>query len=197
MKKVLFSALFISLATFVMAQHETIFNNARVVGGFGGPLIEFGLNNDLNTAYGGGGGIVIGSAFIGGYGLGAVDLNAVIDGQDINNIELAHGGFWLGYTYKPYKLVHLFSSAKIGWGAVNIDPDRFDPFDREINDQIFVLTPELGIELNVFKWFRVGGAVGYRWVSGTNGDADYNDEDFSGAVTTMTFRFGWFGNKRF
>jgi len=198
MKKVIFSTVFTLLTTLLVAQHETIFNNARVVGGFGGPLIEFGLNNDLNTSYGGGGGVVIGSAFIGGYGMGSVDLGDIIDGQDVENIEIGHGGFWLGYTYKPYKLVHLFSSAKIGWGAVNIDPDNFDPFDDDsFDDNIFVLTPELGLELNVFKWFRVGGTVGYRWVSGTDGDGVYDDGDFSGAVSTVTFRFGWFGNDRY
>lgn len=197
MKKVLFSTVLTLLATLAIAQHETIFNNARVVGGFGGPIVEFGLNNNLNTSYGGGGGVVIGGAFIGGYGMGTVDLNAVIDGQDIDNIELGHGGFWLGYTYKPYKLIHLFSSAKIGWGAVNIDPDNFDPFDDRISDQVFVLTPELGLEVNIFKWFRVGGTVGYRWLNGTDGKGAYDDEDFSGAISTLTFRFGWFGNNRF
>ncbi len=197
MKKVFFSTVLMLIATLALAQHETIFNNARVVGGFGGPIIEFGLNNSLNTSYGGGGGIVIGNAFLGGYGMGTLDLNAVIDGQDIDNIELGHGGFWLGYTYKPYKLVHLFSSAKIGWGAVNINPDNFNPFNEPISDNVFVLTPELGLELNVFKWFRVAGGVGYRWVNGTDGKGAYNDEDFSGAVTTLTFRFGWFGNQRF
>lgn len=197
MKKLLISAVCSLLATFALAQHETIFNNARVVGGFGGPIIEWGLSNDLKTSYGGGGGVVIGGAFIGGYGMGSIDLEGVIDGQDIENIELGHGGLWLGYTFKPYKLVHLWSSAKIGWGAVNIDTDNFDPFNDRINDQVFVLTPELGLELNIFKWFRVGGGVGYRWVNGTDGKGQYDNETFSGAVATMTMRFGWFGNRRF
>ncbi|MDX1938910.1 MAG: hypothetical protein SFU99_00070, partial [Saprospiraceae bacterium] len=91
MKKLLISAVCSLMAIFAFAQHETLFSNARVVGGFGGPITEWGLNNDLKTSYGGGGGLVIGGAFIGGYGLASVDLNDVIDGQDIEQIELGHG----------------------------------------------------------------------------------------------------------
>ncbi len=196
MKQLLLTTVIALSATFLFAQHETLFRNAHVVGGFGGTITEFGLNNSLQTSYGGGGGIVIGGAFIGAYGLGSVNLGDILDGQDIDRIELGHGGLWLGYTYQPYKLLHLFSTAKIGWGAVNIKTDNFDPFDG-VNDQVFVLTPELGLELNIFKWFRVAGGVGYRWVNGTNGENIYNDEDFSGLVTNLTLRFGWFGNRRF
>ncbi len=196
MKTILLSVVCGLLSVLAMAQHETIFSNAKVVGGFGGPITEFGLGNGLTTSYGGGGAVVIGGAFLGGYGLSSFNLNEVIRNNTFDQIELAHGGFWVGYTYQPYKLVHLFSSAKIGWGAVNISTNNFDPFDQR-SDQVFVMTPELGLELNVFKWFRVAGTVGYRWVNGTNGDGQYTDEDFSGAISTLTLRFGWFGNKRF
>lgn len=196
MKKLLFALILTLTVNLIFAQHETLFNNARVVGAFGGTITEFGLSNDLQTSYGGGGGLVIGGAFIGAYGLGSVNLGDILDGKDIDNIELGHGGFWLGYTYQPYKVLHLFSSAKIGWGAVNIETDNFDPFDGK-NDQVFVLTPELGLEVNIFKWFRVAGGVGYRWVNGTDGEDIYKDEDFSGLVTNLTLRFGWFGNRRF
>ncbi len=197
MKK-LFIAIIATLAatTLTWAQHETLFNNARVVGGFGGTITEFGLNNDLQTSYGGGGGVVIGGAFIGAYGLGSVNLGDVLDGQNVDKVELGHGGLWLGFTYAPYRVLHPFTSVKVGWGAVNIDTDNFDPFDGD-SDQVFVLTPEIGLELNIFKWFRVAGGVGYRWVNGTDGANVYNDDDFSGLNTNLTLRFGWFGNRRF
>jgi hypothetical protein len=196
MKSFLFGILFLFTTFFTFAQHETLFGKARVVGGFGGTITEFGLNNSLQTSYGGGGGIVIGGAFLGAYGLGSVDLGDVLEGNNIDKVELGHGGLWLGYTYQPYKLLHLFSSAKVGWGAVNIDTNNFDPFDGN-SDQVFVLTPELGLELNIFRWFRVAGGLGYRWVNGTDGGNLYENEDFSGLVTNLTLRFGWFGNRRF
>ncbi len=197
MKKLLLFLGLNFIAFFAMAQHETIFGDARVVGGFGSPIFEFGLGNDLSTSSGGGGGVVIGNAFLGGYGMASVNLEDLLNDNDIKELEIGHGGFWLGYTYKPYRLVHLYSTAKIGWGAVNIRVDNgFDPFDED-TDQIFVLTPELGLEVNIFKWFRVAGAAGYRWVNGTNGKGMYEDEDFSGTVASLTLRFGWFGRSRF
>lgn len=172
-------------------------SEVSTVGGFGGAIVEFGLKDDLSLSYGGGGGVVVGSAFFGGYGLAAPDLNAVIDGQDFDNIELTHGGFWLGYAHKTHKFVHLFSSAKIGWGTVNITTDNLNSFDGSSKDQFFVLTPEIGVEFNFFEWFRASSTLGYRWLNGTNGNGAYNDEDFSSTVSTLTLRFGWFGNSRF
>ncbi|MCI5084224.1 MAG: hypothetical protein MRY78_21160 [Saprospiraceae bacterium] len=191
MKKIILSLSFSLLAIALMAQHETLFGNARVVGGFGAPIIEFGIGNDLNTSIGGGGGIVINNFFLGGYGMGGLDFDRLVD-DELTEIEVGHGGFWLGSTFKPHKILHLYGSARIGWGAVSIPVD--DP-DFEFNDldKIFVLTPELGVELNVTKWFRVAASGGYRWVTGTNEAFGYNDEDFSGAIATLSFRFGWFG----
>ena len=68
MKKVLFTALLSIIGLTAFAQHETLFGRARVVGGFGGPIMEWGLGNDLNTSVGGGGGVVIDNFFLGGYG---------------------------------------------------------------------------------------------------------------------------------
>ncbi len=191
MKKIILSLSFSLLAIALMAQHETLFGNARVVGGFGAPIIEFGIGNDLNTSIGGGGGVVINNFFLGGYGMGGLDFDRLVD-DELTEIEVGHGGFWLGSTFKPHKILHLYGSARIGWGAVSIPVD--DP-DFEFNDldKIFVLTPELGVELNVTKWFRVAASGGYRWVTGTNEAFGYNDEDFSGAIATLSFRFGWFG----
>ena len=62
------------LVTGMSAQHETLFNRARVVGGFGAPLLEMGINNNLNTSVGGGGGVVINNFFIGGYGLSLIHI---------------------------------------------------------------------------------------------------------------------------
>ena len=90
----------------LQAQHETLFNRARVGGGFGSPIFEWGLGGSTNTSVGGGGGLVIENIFIGGYGLGSVDFDALIEDGEIENMELAHGGFWLGATISPYKVVH-------------------------------------------------------------------------------------------
>lgn len=182
-------------STGLMAQHETLFNRARVVGGFGAPILEMGINNNLNTSVGGGGGIVINSFFLGGYGLASVDFEELFDNGDVKVLDIGHGGFWLGGTFRPYKVLHLYASTRIGWGAVNVDLEDNNQTYSDI-DKIFVATPEIGVELNLTKWFRVAGTAGYRWVNGTSENREYTNDDFSGAIATVALRFGWFGSKR-
>ncbi len=195
MKKILLITMLGMFSLSLMAQHETIFNKARVVGGFGGPIVEFGLNNKLNTSVGGGGGLIINSFFIGGYGLGSVDFDQLIETDDVDVLDIGHGGFWLGGTFRPHKVIHAYGSARIGWGAVNVELNDTGQTWRDL-DKIFVLTPEIGVELNLTKWFRVAGTVGYRYVSGTNEARGYTDDDFSEAIAGVTLRFGWFGWRR-
>lgn len=196
MRKSLLMFVLILLTTLgLSAQHQTLFSGARVVGGFGAPIIEWGLGNNLTTSVGGGGGVVIDNVFIGGYGLGSVDFDALLDDDDIESLEIGHGGFWLGYTYRPFSVMHLYSSARIGWGVVDVQFDQNPTWDTV--DKVFVLTPEIGAEVNLFRWFRVAGAVGYRWVNGVNENRGvYQEDDFNGAVATLTLRFGWFGRSR-
>lgn len=178
----------------LQAQHETLFNKARVVGGFGGPIWEFGLNNNLGTAAGGGGGIVINSMFLGGYGVGSLDFEEFFEEGDVDVLDIGHGGIWFGGTYQPHQLIHLYASGRVGWGAVNVDLDGPQPY-RDL-DKIFVLTPEIGVELNVTSWFRLAGTIGYRYVQGADEELGYKDEDFSGGMIGLTARFGWFGRRR-
>ena len=195
MKKLGLFRVALMLGFALQAQHETLFNNARVVGGFGAPIIEMGLGNDMSTAVGGGGGVVIDNFFIGGYGVGSLDFERLIEDDDIQEIELAHGGFWLGYTLAPYRVLHLYTSARIGWGAVGIDVSENSSFPDD-TDNVFVITPEIGLELNVTRWFRVAGTVGYRYVDGISDNSFYKSNAFDGTMANLTFRFGWFGYDR-
>jgi hypothetical protein len=195
MKNSFFFIAFLLLTTGALsAQHETLFNQARVVGAFGGPITEYGLGNGLNTSVGGGGALVINSFFIGGYGLASVDFEKLYDNGDVDVLDIGHGGFWLGGTFQPYRLLHVYGSAKLGWGAINIDLNDNTPY-RDL-DKIFVATPEIGVELNVTRWFRLAGTVGYRYVTGVSETLGLRDEDFSGAIAAVTLRFGWFGRRR-
>lgn len=175
----------------VNAQQETLFNKSKVFGAFGGPIVEFGsVAGEYSPSTGGGGGLIIDDFFIGGYGLASADLNQNWD--DDYRFDIAHGGFWLGYNYKSYKLVHPYSSVKIGWGAVDV-PVEGSNFNRL--DNVFVITPEIGAELNVTKFFHIAATVGYRYVDGVNeANTTFTNSDFNNFNAGLTFRFGWFGN---
>ena len=179
-------------ATSLFAQTETLFNRTTIIGGFGGPITEFSqFNGSFIVSSGGGGGVLLNDFFIGGYGMGTMEVNDNTSTQNFN-FQMGHGGFWLGYSHRTEKLLHVFTSAKLGWGNIEIDvTEGFDPFQK---DNVFVITPEVGVEVNLFKWFKLAGTVGYRAVTGFNSLDGYKNSNFSGVAGTLTLRFGGFGD---
>lgn len=192
MKKILlFVGLWLSVFQ-LSAQHETLFSKSRVIGGFGSPIIEFSnIKGDFTTSMGGGGAVVIDNFFIGAYGVGSLEhLQYNIDRNDFR-MELVHGGLWLGYTPNSFRIFHPYTSAKIGWGFADI---RDSPFGISAEgDSVFVFTPEVGLELNLTRFFRLAGSIGYRMVSDVDQLEGYSNKDFSSLSGQITLRFGWFG----
>ncbi len=192
------SAILLLLCWHLKAQHESLFNNFSSSGAFGGPIIEIGaINGQISGDVGGGGALVLDDFFIGGYGMGTsypeLTLLQEIDGelQDvIYNIRFKHGGLWFGYTHQQHKILHPYSSLKIGWGHTRLRNDDF----KAPSDRIFVLTPELGMEVNLTDFFKLGVSAGYRWVNGVNRIPTLDNRDFSSLTGAITFRFGGFGD---
>ena len=196
MKHLLFLFTALLLVLNLQAQHETLFSKSRVIGGFGGPILEFGnIKGEFVTSVGGGGGVIIDDFFIGGYGVGSVEnLRYNFNNNDFR-MDLAHGGLWLGYTPNSFRIFHPFVSTKIGWGFADFQENRIG-INFTNGDGIFVLNPEVGLELNLTKFFRIAGTIGYRWVTDVDQLQDYSDKDFTSLTGQLTFRFGWFGRER-
>ncbi len=191
---ILWSALVLlsSLAWSQDERQETLFGKARFVGGFGAPFFEFGLGSDPRHSAGLGGGVIVDDFFFGAYGMAGLDLGEVFDDPDqVEQLDIAHGGLWMGYAYAARKVVHPYASMRLGWGAVNI---RFDDPTQsyESVDKIFVFTPELGAEFNLTRWWRLVGTAGYRVVSGVEEETGFRNNDFRGWIATITLRFGNF-----
>ncbi|WP_282776995.1 hypothetical protein [Phaeodactylibacter xiamenensis] len=184
--------------TLLQAQHEALFDDVSSFGAFGGPILEFSsINGQLVADVGGGGAIILDEFFIGGYGMGTdypeVSFETEIDGEltEIDaDIDFGHGGLWFGYVRDIEQKMHLYSSLKVGWGRADLEHDIADlPSDR-----LFVLTPEIGIELNMTRFFRIGLTGGYRIVNGVSRLPGLDNQDFSSPTVGITFRFGGFGS---
>lgn len=174
----------------LFAQQETLFDDFDIRGGFGGPLVEIGsINGEVGADVGGGGALLINNFFLGGYGMGTSYPDYRVNNRDYN-IQFKHGGFWLGYAFKEYKIVHFYSSVKIGWGKARLRRDG----ETDYSDSHFALTPELGLEINLFDWCKMGLTGGYRLVNGINSLPGLKNEDFNSPVGIITFRFGGFGD---
>ncbi len=198
MKKSIFIAMLACFASQIFAQRwengdQTLFNRSHRVGFFVAPIVEYSdFKNDLTTATGGGLGLVAGDFFVGAYGLGVADYNRIIN-ENFDRLEMGHGGLWFGYVAPQHEVVHFFSSVKAGWGALDID---FDGNEPDYRDAFFAVTPEAGIELNVFRWFRISGAVGYRFMNGLDDALNVNKKDFETMTASLTFRIGGFGRRQ-
>lgn len=199
MKNTILITLFISLASQLLAQtwnngnsDETLFNRSHRVGFFVSPIVEYSdFKNDLTTATGGGIGLVAGDFFFGGYGLGVTDYDRLLN-DDFDRLDMGHGGFWIGYVAPQHEVVHFFSSVKAGWGGLNIE---FDGNEPDYEDAFFAVTPEAGLEVNVFRWFRIGGAVGYRFMNGLDNTTSFDKDKLQTMTASITFRIGGFGRR--
>lgn len=175
------------------------------VGGFGGTITDFStVGNDLAVFNGGGGAVIFNRRlFIGGFGQSLVtNHNRLV--ADVNNsitnsrLELAYGGLWVGYNFWPHSIVHGTISTKIGGGAAAWLPQNNFNFNNQLyRTGVFVAIPTLGVEINIFRFMKVGVEGGYRIMNGLPADFPfYTNQTLSGPTGSLTLRFGWFGEPR-
>ncbi|MCB0679658.1 MAG: hypothetical protein KDC32_01655, partial [Saprospiraceae bacterium] len=195
MKRIFLFALLALAICDLQAQDQTVFNRANRFGVFVSPMFEQGpLNEPWRTSAGGGLGFVFGDFFLGAYGLAGLDYDQLLADEEVDRIDLAHGGLWIGYTPEQHRILHPYAATRIGFGAVDIDvdyldddgfgPDPWDLDDDDLIDNVFVVNPEIGLELNITSFLRIAAAGGYRWVEGVNGPG-LDDDAFTGWTGTL------------
>ncbi len=183
------------------------------ISGFGGPIVEFSaLEDDFAVCVGGGGAVIFNQTFyIGGYGEGLTTGHYRYDLSDVTDMEepkvsFGHGGLWLGYLLDSFKAVHFGTSLKIGFGEISLydgDDYDYDPENRKAKDQFFALIPQVEVEVNITKWFKLNAGAGYRYVTGMNEQYQqggtmhdfYKSSEYSSPVGTLSLLFGWFVEK--
>ena len=60
----------------------------------------------------------------------------------------------------------------------------------ETDDSVFILQPNLGLELNVLRWFRFGIEAGYRFVNNINVPG-LTEKDLSSPIIGLRLKFGF------
>ena len=169
-------------------EQETLIKDLRSVGIFGGPMLEIGqINGEWGADIGGGGALMMNQFFFGGYGLGTDYPEVSID-DELYNLRLRHGGFWLGYTSDPARLVHFYGSARLGRGKAQIRGEG----PAVASDRIYVVTPEVGIEVNLTRFMRLVLTGGYRVTTGVDKLPGFDNATFSSPLGALTLRFGGF-----
>ena len=192
MRRIFFLSVIAMLALQAQAQDRTLLSTNGRVGFFLSPYIEQGpLNEPWRTSLGGGAGLILGNAFLGVYGAAGADYEQVLNENELDRIDLAHGGLWIGYVPFQHWAIHPYSTVKLGAGVVNIETNGYNDFV----DNVALITPEIGVELNLTRFLRISAAVGYRWIDGVS-TPGLTNSDFDGVTGSLALRIGYFGRNR-
>lgn len=196
-RSVLCALLIAAIPTFAQAQDEYLFaDGPRDFGGFGGPMFRVTqVAGETMFIGGGGGAFLINRRFaIGGMGLGGTTkVDAIIAGNPVRGeMDFGYGGLTLEVITRPSKLVHATYGVLLGGGGVSVWPDNLRPRNANYEMESFgVAEPQIGLEMNVLRWMRIGVTGSYRFAVGGDFPELVNDK-LSGANGSLVFRFGSF-----
>lgn len=176
--------LFASLSVFSQEEQTVMgHRNLSFSGIWGGgkhQLIRLGDNNAY--LHGGFFGLEFGKSLFIGFGKYHTDDNfsrGTLQNQDFD-MRWSVGS--LGYGFQSFKAVHPMINVDAGSGKIrmgDLAPDR-----------VVIIQPSVGVEINVFRWFRLGLEGGYRFVTNTDLPG-LNDQALSGAFGQATLKFGF------
>ena len=167
-----------------------------------------GAHDGIHAQIGGGGGILLGRRLlIGAYGMGMASYTERYFHTDTadwrSKLEMDHSGILLQYAITPSKPVHPFAGLQLGWGRVrwNFDVDDDEDADHngtpdgppDLHDRAFVITPSVGLQLNITRWFRPDIYAGYRIVDGLDLPG-IGASDLNGFFLGVNAMFGGMGD---
>jgi hypothetical protein len=168
--------------------YQTIFGRGtNRISAFGGPFYNYSVvNNEFVLFSGGGGALLINDFYIGGFGVKSKNTIPYNSNQEIT---MQYGGIWLGNSFFGNRPLHLTFSFQTGWGKIKPQTNYYiiNPIDR-----IFVLNPELGLELNIARFFRLSVGANYRFVGGLSNSTYLSTANASGVGINFMLKFGWF-----
>ena len=180
--------LMISSSLAVFGQEErTVFGKSswRISGVWGGPAVGVGQFDNAPVVFRGGfGGVEFGKRLFLGWGGFETDNDVYIDALDNDNFKMDYSGFMLGFIPSAHKTIHPHFMVLAGTGNARVGESQ--------SDNIFVVQPTLGLELNVFRFFHLSLDGGYRLVTNVN-IPEMTGQQLSGpyAEVKMKFGFSW------
>jgi len=156
-------------------------------GGFGAPVVKFSQLLDQFALFAGArGGWIANHRFVIGGGMYTL-VNTIDKPGLVEPIsKFIYGGFEVEYVALWSEPVHFTVGTLVGAGR-RFRTDQPDPD----HDEVFVLEPAVGLEVNAASFFRIVAGAGYRYVSRvTSGDIE--NEDLRAFFGSLTFKFGNF-----
>lgn len=176
-------------------KEETLFGNTHTRGGFGGVYTIYSrADSDPGNGAGFDGGFILNDVSLGGY------FQAEFFGRrhgvyDDYNLNLSSIGFLVGYAYPSRKVIHFYTTLKVGAGTAVLARRDNNPFNNQndYTDGISTVAPELGAEVNLAHWIRLALTGGYRWVYDVDNLLGFDNSDFNSSFISLKLRLGAFG----
>jgi len=103
------------------------------------------------------------------------------------NIDFSYRGLFMNYSPGAYKAIHptfgiLGAGGRFGLEAAS----------KTEKSDIWVAQPQLGVEFNVFRWFKVGLTGGYRLAFFVGDEFEnVSSKDLSEPFAALNFKFGF------
>ena len=148
-------------------------------GGYHHQYTSYGNSDQFNR--GGFFGFEFGKSLTVGWGNYRVTDPFNWQGAENQRFDFKWNTFKLGYAFLPYKAIHPVVNFDFGRGKINLSGAE---------DRVFVMQPSAGVDINVFRWFRLGLEGGYRFVN-DNDIAAIQDTHLSGAYGQASLKFGF------
>ena len=163
--------------------------------GYGYPEVEFTtVNNNFAVVVGGGGGMLIRrSVHLGIFGRGISSKPLLNEGEYISG---GWGGVQLGYTPDIESILHLNFVVDLGYGGFAVKDNK--ALDKKGKKKTlerlrgFVITPKLGVEINITSFFILNLGVGYRFFETDDKKEKLKDIKLSGMSGFVALKFGKF-----
>lgn len=158
---------------------QTLFRTIDLSGAWGGSqiaLTQFG--GDLQALHGGMFGIEFNkNLFVGGASYNTREYDMI---DNSSNYNMRYGGPVIGIGSQSHRVFHPHAMLLVapGWGEA----------PNAARENLLIVQPSAGVEINVFRWFRVGLRGGYR-IATVN--ASSITDDFTGGYGAVSFKFGW------
>lgn len=140
---------------------------------------------------GAGGGMHLGSFFLGGYGA-AASYDLLATNMASRELSLVQGGLWTGWTPWPHRSLHPYISLRVGRALLDLRTTGASP-EAPWQDGVGITIPEVGTEAILLPWLRMTLSAGYRLVSGVDfPPVGLMPDMLNGFTGSLTLRAGLF-----
>jgi len=178
---------------------KSLFSKENEIKGFGGIDINVtDIYSERTLMLGGYGGAIINKHVMFGLAGYGISTENQFRGQEGNmlNIEGGYGGLYLGAILFPNEVVHVTLPVLFGAGAFHVVDKQYFPmsFDKEYvleSTALFVVQPNMQLEVNITRFMRVGVGATYRLIRGSD-LRNISDDELSNWGGTFSVKVGRF-----